>query len=139
MNHGVPTLVLEGTADPVTAGEQAEQVFNQALRGRRVKIKFPGIGHEMELPQVSLSEAKKGGCSTDTPTVDGGRMFHPVKNVRECLIFLFLNEESLSEIHEKNEELNEVFRKKEGFPIELDPREPTQQENNLQPGLGSLR
>ena len=137
--HGVPTLVLEGTADPVTAGEQAEQVFNQALRGRRVKIKFPGIGHEMELPQVSLSEAKKGGCSTDTPTVDGGRMFHPVKNVRECLIFLFLNEESLSEIHEELEELNEVFRKKEGFPIELDPREPTQQENNLQPGLGSLR
>ena len=64
-------------------------------------------------------------------------MSHPVKNVRECLIFLFLNEESLSEIHEELEELNEVFRKKEGLPMELDePREATQQEEQFAARIG---
>jgi len=48
--HSVPTLILKGGADPVIAGCQAEDIFNDALTGQRVLIEFRGAGHSMELP-----------------------------------------------------------------------------------------
>jgi pimeloyl-ACP methyl ester carboxylesterase len=51
-DHRVPTLILKGGADPVTEGGQAEYVFRQALRGERILIEFPGIGHSMSLPRM---------------------------------------------------------------------------------------
>lgn len=50
--HGVPTLILEGDADPVTENGQAEYVFKEALSGDRALIRFPGIGHSMSLPRM---------------------------------------------------------------------------------------
>jgi len=44
--HEVQTLILKGGADAVTAGCQAEEFFNHGLtEGKRVFIKFPGMGH----------------------------------------------------------------------------------------------
>jgi pimeloyl-ACP methyl ester carboxylesterase len=49
-SHGVPTLILKGGDDPVTAGEQAEYIFSNALTGPRTLISFPGVGHDISLP-----------------------------------------------------------------------------------------
>jgi len=43
--HKVQSLVLKGEADAVTAGCQAEIFFNEGLKGSRVMIEFPGMGH----------------------------------------------------------------------------------------------
>jgi hypothetical protein len=50
--HRVPTLILDGDADPVTQNGQAEYVFEEALGGDRAIIRFPGIGHSMSLPRM---------------------------------------------------------------------------------------
>jgi pimeloyl-ACP methyl ester carboxylesterase len=50
--HKVPTLILDGGADPVTEGGQAQYVFKEALSGDRALIRFPGIGHSMSLPRM---------------------------------------------------------------------------------------
>ena len=57
----VPTLILKGEADPVTAGGQAEYVFSRLLRGPRTLLRFPGIGHGFNLPQIEI----------DTPFLSG--------------------------------------------------------------------
>jgi pimeloyl-ACP methyl ester carboxylesterase len=51
--HSVPTLILNGQADPVTAGGQAEYFYLKALTGPRTFIELPGIGHEISLPFVN--------------------------------------------------------------------------------------
>jgi pimeloyl-ACP methyl ester carboxylesterase len=44
----VNTLILKGGADAITAGEQAEYLFEKALApGHRALIEFPGLGHGM--------------------------------------------------------------------------------------------
>jgi pimeloyl-ACP methyl ester carboxylesterase len=53
--HSVPTLVLKGGADPVTADGQAEYYCEQALLGPRTLIEFEGIGHGFDLPLVSIT------------------------------------------------------------------------------------
>jgi pimeloyl-ACP methyl ester carboxylesterase len=56
-HHQVQTLMLVGGADPVIAGCQAEDFFNDGLaEGRRVFIEFPGMGHfrEIRLPEGPL-------------------------------------------------------------------------------------
>jgi pimeloyl-ACP methyl ester carboxylesterase len=52
--HSVPTLVLKGGADPVTADGQAEYYCEQVLMGPRTLIEFKGIGHGFDLPKVSI-------------------------------------------------------------------------------------
>ena len=54
--HNVPTLVLKGGADPVTADGQAEHYCEQALMGPRTLIEFEGIGHGFDLPLVSITQ-----------------------------------------------------------------------------------
>jgi len=47
--HDVDTLILKGGADAITAGDQAEYLFEKALldRTKRALIEFPGVGHAM--------------------------------------------------------------------------------------------
>jgi pimeloyl-ACP methyl ester carboxylesterase len=48
--HDVDTLIFTGDADPITAGGQAEYLFEMGLTpGKRVLIEFPGAGHLMSL------------------------------------------------------------------------------------------
>jgi pimeloyl-ACP methyl ester carboxylesterase len=54
--HGTPTLILKGSADPVTEQGEAEYYFNEALTGERVLVEFLGVGHSMALPDVRVSD-----------------------------------------------------------------------------------
>ena len=55
-NHDVDTLVLKGGADAITAGEQAEYIFEKGLTSdRRALIEFPGVGHAMNY-QVKVAD-----------------------------------------------------------------------------------
>jgi hypothetical protein len=89
--HWVPTLILEGKGDPVTAGDQAKDIFTEALRGSRILIRFPGIGHDMNLPDLETrpSIESKGPCTI--ALVGDGKFFH--RTVRDCLIDEFLKRE----------------------------------------------
>jgi pimeloyl-ACP methyl ester carboxylesterase len=68
-SHGVPTLILKGEADPVTAGGQAEYIFSEALKGPRTLIEFPGIGHGFSLPVIEEKD--------DIPILSGVIRFDP--------------------------------------------------------------
>jgi hypothetical protein len=58
----VPTLILSGASDPVTAGGQAEYFYVNGLTpGKRAFVEFTGVGHEMS-PQV---ETKSDGESEE--------------------------------------------------------------------------
>jgi hypothetical protein len=58
--HDVPTLILKGGADPITAGGQAEYLFEKALTPKkRALIEFPGVGHAMNY-QVKIDEFDDG-------------------------------------------------------------------------------
>ena len=54
--HKVQSLVLKGEADAVTAGCQAEIFFNEGLKGSRVMIEFPGMGHGLYELYVPFGE-----------------------------------------------------------------------------------
>jgi pimeloyl-ACP methyl ester carboxylesterase len=54
--HGTTTLILKGSADPVTEEGEAEYYFHDALTGERVLIEFLGVGHSMALPDVRVSD-----------------------------------------------------------------------------------
>jgi pimeloyl-ACP methyl ester carboxylesterase len=62
--HSTPTLILKGNADPVVAGQQAEEIFYNGLTGDRVLIEFPGVGHNMTLSDIKIenvdSNAREG-------------------------------------------------------------------------------
>jgi pimeloyl-ACP methyl ester carboxylesterase len=89
-SHSVPTLVLKGEADPVTAGGQSEYIFSEALKGPRTLIEFPGIGHDFSLPSVGVD---------DIPILSGVIRFDPrgispgtVRAVKGTIIGRRLNE-----------------------------------------------
>jgi pimeloyl-ACP methyl ester carboxylesterase len=50
--HGIPTLILKGEADPVTAVGQAEYYCEEALTGPRILLKLEGVGHGFYLPKI---------------------------------------------------------------------------------------
>jgi pimeloyl-ACP methyl ester carboxylesterase len=53
--HGVPTLILAGSADAIIAGCQAEDFYNDGLTGQKVFLEFPGMGHAM-----TVANAREG-------------------------------------------------------------------------------
>ena len=71
--HDVPTLILEGDADPVTVDGQAEHYFEQALTGPRTFIKFAGVGHGFDLPLINIEKPYLiGSVLIDPKTVEKG-------------------------------------------------------------------
>jgi pimeloyl-ACP methyl ester carboxylesterase len=54
--HDRPTLILKGSADTVPAGGAAEYIFRNALVGPRTFIDFPGVGHSLDVPEISFDE-----------------------------------------------------------------------------------
>ena len=54
--HDRPTLILKGSADTVPAGGAAEYIFRSALLGPRTFIEFPGVGHSLDVPEISSDE-----------------------------------------------------------------------------------
>ena len=55
--HSVPTLILKGTADAIVAGCQAEDWYNDGLKGERVLLEFPGVGHDMSIGNQRIGSA----------------------------------------------------------------------------------
>ncbi len=73
--HRVPTLILKGEADPVTAGGQAEYIYAKALRGPRTLIEFSGIGHEFALPGAGEENSRpilSGTARLEPPEIPPG-------------------------------------------------------------------
>ena len=61
--HGVQSLILKGGADPVIAGCQAENFFNDGLsEGKRVLIEFPAMGHS---PIIRFKQPPPDSTETD--------------------------------------------------------------------------
>lgn len=56
--HGRPTLILKGGADPLNEQDEAEYYFQHGLTGKRALIEFPGVGHSMALPTLLNSAAR---------------------------------------------------------------------------------
>jgi alpha-beta hydrolase superfamily lysophospholipase len=76
--HHVPTLVLDGKADPVTACGQAEHIYSKALAGPRTLIRFPGSGHQIALPAVEEEGATvpivSGTIRVSPPAIPAGEV-----------------------------------------------------------------
>ena len=93
-SHGVPTLILKGGADPVSAGDAGDHIYSEALRGPRTLIKFPGIGHavpDLELPLVWRTAPidTKGPCKGTKHTFN--ETFSHV--AKDCLVASFVKME----------------------------------------------
>lgn len=54
--HEVPTLILKGGADPVSAAGQAEYLYSNGLLGPRALIELPGVGHEFTMPRILIDK-----------------------------------------------------------------------------------
>ncbi|HEY7162701.1 MAG TPA: alpha/beta fold hydrolase, partial [Acidobacteriota bacterium] len=52
--HDVTTLIMCGSAEPVSADGQGQYYAQKALRGKRSFIEFKGVGHLFQLPQVDI-------------------------------------------------------------------------------------
>jgi pimeloyl-ACP methyl ester carboxylesterase len=63
--HDVPTLIIKGDADPVVAGGQAENFFNDGLANKHdsVLMVFPGMGHlwRESMPMATFRGKQKQG------------------------------------------------------------------------------
>jgi pimeloyl-ACP methyl ester carboxylesterase len=75
--HSVPTLVLNGEADPVTAAGQAEHFFSSALRGPRTLITFPGVGHQISLSAVQKPYSDDATDRAPSPLLSGAIRVDP--------------------------------------------------------------
>ena len=57
--HKVPTLILNGGADPVTAARQAQRYYHPDPPGATTLIVFPGIGHNISLGGTGVEKSQK--------------------------------------------------------------------------------
>jgi pimeloyl-ACP methyl ester carboxylesterase len=54
--HNIPTLILAGSADPVTAGDQAKSFLGKYRVGKEsILLEFEGVGHEFMIPAVNIN------------------------------------------------------------------------------------
>jgi pimeloyl-ACP methyl ester carboxylesterase len=83
--YGGPTMILKGSADTVGAGGAATRFFINALTGARVLIKYPGIGHEYELPLIPLKSPATAFPKSKVCEPDGKTHL-----IRDCLFYSFL-------------------------------------------------
>jgi pimeloyl-ACP methyl ester carboxylesterase len=66
--HSVPTLILKGEADPVTAAGQAEYYYTDALGGARTLIEFKGVGHSFYFPSSPITDKFTDGTVVLDPS-----------------------------------------------------------------------
>ena len=77
--HDRPTLILNGGADPVTAGSQARRYYDKALTGPVILVDIDGAGHDFFLPDIKVpADLFEGICQ--------GRRVNP----RDCLVAAFI-------------------------------------------------
>ena len=96
-SHAIPTLILKGGADPVTAGGQAEYIYTNGVVGPRTLMEFSGVGHEMDVPQVQVKNPSDDTLricqKTQQPATDTlPLVLDPLLN---CVISSFLQQDSL--------------------------------------------
>ena len=72
-SHNIPSLVIHGGADPVTAGGQADYFFKFGLRNKdqSVLMKFPGMGHTLSSMPRSHHQRPQATTTTNTPLASG--------------------------------------------------------------------
>jgi pimeloyl-ACP methyl ester carboxylesterase len=64
--HDIPTLVLKGGADGVTAGCQVEYFFNKGLAGtNRALFEFPGMGHILRSENIRMVPFGASGVTNE--------------------------------------------------------------------------
>ena len=78
-----PTMILNGSADTVSAGEAAEYIFLNALSGPRTLFNYPGVGHLYDLPGLPSSFQSMLPGTACVPST-------PPKPIRDCLLYSFL-------------------------------------------------
>jgi pimeloyl-ACP methyl ester carboxylesterase len=83
--HHTPTLILNGSADTVSAGSAADYIFLNALSGPRTLIEYSGVGHLYIMPQLSSNFQPPLPGAACVP----GTVADP-KPLRDCLLYLFL-------------------------------------------------
>ena len=83
--HSVPTLLLRGKADPVTAGQQTDYIFDAALLGPRYLVEFDGVGHALNVPKIEQARLPKGAKTSDCG-------INPTKTIqtRSCIVESFI-------------------------------------------------
>jgi len=112
--HTIPTLVLKGGADAVTAGEQAENFYKKALRGPKAFLDFPGIGHEFQLPIVAINAPFLSGTARFYSTLVPPGVHRLIARVDEQSVerrvTLVTPEELKSHIEVVNREIQESNR-----------------------------
>ena len=87
--HAIPTLILNGRADPVSVGGAADYFFDNALLSSEKKlIEIPGLGHDFGIPGFMPSAELKNRLEHVTSCSDG---FIP--QTRSCLIDAFISGE----------------------------------------------
>jgi pimeloyl-ACP methyl ester carboxylesterase len=99
-SHSVPTLILAGDADSVTAGMQPEH-FYTTLKGERTLIRLPGIGHLLYLPDAltkdrPIDENDKNVCygkKNEVKEQNKTIILFRHENPEGCLLSLFLTKE----------------------------------------------
>jgi hypothetical protein len=65
--HRIDTLILTGDADPVMCCNQAKWWSSKALKGRRILITLPGVGHDMQMPEPIRSKRERVRDDKDIP------------------------------------------------------------------------
>lgn len=100
--HDVPTLVLRGKSDPVTAGGQANYIFQEALRGPKYLIEFEGIGHDLDLAHFLLPQLPK-----EAKTKSCGLAAVKIVNPKICIVESFIADE-----HQTLEDFMSLYHKK---------------------------
>jgi pimeloyl-ACP methyl ester carboxylesterase len=73
--NDVPSLILNGGADPVTAAGQAERYYHPDPPGATTLIIFPGIGHNISLGGIELE--RSGNVSATHPLLNGAIHIEP--------------------------------------------------------------
>jgi len=82
--HGIPTLILKGEADPVTAVGQAEHYCEEALTGPRILLKLEGVGHGFYLPKIELPDSFLVGSVRIEPGIVKARETKEVTGFMYC-------------------------------------------------------
>lgn len=84
--HDVTTLIMCGSADPVSADGQGQYYAQKALKGNRSFIEFKGVGHLFELPEVSIKAPYLIASIRVDPVTFKGRQTKEVKASFPCRI-----------------------------------------------------